>query len=264
MVPGGVLDDAVGALLLESVTPLTLEVALSVEQELTARLDEADLARRRYMQVDPDNRLVADELEREWNDKLRSHREVVEVCDQKNRSDRSALSAEQPANIRQLATDFPALWNHPHTPQRERKRMARLLVEDVTLIRRAPEFTAHVRFRGGTATTLTRSTLPPAWKPRQTPTVVVAAIDRLLDQHTPGQIADILNRRGVRSGAGTRFHRTMVQRLIQGYGLKDRYTRLREAGMLTCERNESVVVTHRCGGSQRTMGSPTAPVIISA
>ena len=178
---------------------------------------------------------MADELENEWNDKLRAHREAVEACDQKSRSDRSALSAEQRANIRRLATDFPTLWNNPHTPQRERKRMARLIVEDVTLIRKGPEITAHVRFRGGTATTLTLSTLPPAWKLRQTPTAVVSEIDRLLNQHTPGQIAEILNRRGVRSGAGKRFHRTMVQRLIQEYGLKDRYTRLREAGMLTCE-----------------------------
>lgn len=249
-IPGGVLDEAVGELLLATVTPLTLEVALAVEQELTARLDqavalrrqhcerlryEADLARRRYLQVDPDNRLVADELERDWNDKLRAHRDAVEARDRKGGDGETVLTEAQRDAIRRLATDFPRLWKDPRTPQRERKRMARLIVEDVTLVRQGYQFTAAVRFRGGTATTLTLSTLPPAWKLRQTPTGVIAEIDRLLAEYTPGQIAEILNRHGVRSGQGRPFHRVMIQNLIRDYALKDRYTRLRDAGMLTGE-----------------------------
>ena len=85
-VPGKVVDPAVGALLVELMTPMTLAVTLEVQRELEARAAETDalrrqhvermryeaeLARRRYMKVDPDNRLVADALEAEWNDKLR-------------------------------------------------------------------------------------------------------------------------------------------------------------------------------------------------
>ena len=86
-VPGQGVDDTISQLLLETVTPLALEVALTVQAELEARADEADaaaraahverarhhaeLARRRYLAVDPDNRLVADTLEADWNDKLR-------------------------------------------------------------------------------------------------------------------------------------------------------------------------------------------------
>ena len=85
-VPGGGIDAAIGQLLLDTVTPLALEVALTVQAELEARADEADalrrshverarhhadLARRRYLAVDPDNRLVADSLEADWNDALR-------------------------------------------------------------------------------------------------------------------------------------------------------------------------------------------------
>lgn len=81
-IPGRGLDDAIGRLLLETVTPLTLEITLTVQHELQTRLDEtdrlhrraveraryeADLARRRYLQVDPAKRLVADELEAQWN-----------------------------------------------------------------------------------------------------------------------------------------------------------------------------------------------------
>ncbi len=86
-VPGGTVDDAIGRLLLDTLTPLALEVALTVQAELDTRADEADalrrrhverarhhadLARRRYLAVDPDNRLVADSLEADWNDALRS------------------------------------------------------------------------------------------------------------------------------------------------------------------------------------------------
>lgn len=87
VVPGKGVDDAIGELLLTTVTPMALEVALQVQQELESRIDEADrlrakhverarydaeLARRRYMAVDPDNRLVADALEAGWNDRLRA------------------------------------------------------------------------------------------------------------------------------------------------------------------------------------------------
>lgn len=86
-IPGQAIDDALGELLLELMTPLTLEVALAVQQELEQRFAdvdrlrqqhlqrrqyEADLARRRFMEVDPHHRLVADVLEAEWNDKLRT------------------------------------------------------------------------------------------------------------------------------------------------------------------------------------------------
>ena len=82
---GESIDDAVGTLLMEAMKPVALEVALAVGQELEDRIEEADtlrrkkveraryeaeLARRRFMRVDPDNRLVADELEAEWNARL--------------------------------------------------------------------------------------------------------------------------------------------------------------------------------------------------
>jgi len=61
------------------------------------------------------------------------------------------LSEEQQTRILALATDFPKLWGNPNTPDRERKRMVRLLLEDVTLIKRQ-EITAHVRFKGARPT----------------------------------------------------------------------------------------------------------------
>ena len=169
-IPGRGLDHAIGRVLLETVTPLTLEITLTVQQELQTRLDEtdrlhrraveraryeADLARRRYLQVDPANRLVADELEAHWNRALQQVADAQETYERQRQADRVAVDADARARILALATDFPRLWHDPHTPDRERKRMVRLLMDDVTLIKAADGLTAHVRFRGGATTTLT-------------------------------------------------------------------------------------------------------------
>ncbi|MGH9168412.1 MAG: recombinase family protein, partial [Acidimicrobiia bacterium] len=147
-VPGGGVDQAIGQLLMDTVTPLALEVALTVQTELEARADEADvlrrshverarhradLARRRYLAVDPDNRLVADNLEADWNDSLRQLQTAQDDYQRTADAAQAALTDEHKTRIRRLATDFPTLWSDPVTPQRERKRMVRLLIDDLTL-----------------------------------------------------------------------------------------------------------------------------------
>ena len=246
-IPGALIDEAVGRLLVEAVTPMALEATLTVEQELKSRGEEtdrlrsrqveraryeADLARRRYMRVDPDNRLVADELEAEWNRKLRAQTEAQQEYEQQRERDRAVLDQEQRARILALATDLPQLWREPRTADRERKRIARLLVDDVTLIKRA-QITAAVRFRGGMTTNLTLPLALNAWQMRQTRPQVVAEIDKLLDDHTDSEIAAILDGRGLRSGMGRRFEGRMVFTLRRAYSLKSRHDRLRAAGMLT-------------------------------
>jgi len=254
-IPGSGIDEAVGELLVETVTPVTLEVALQVQAELEARADEvkalrrqrveraryeADLARRRFMEADPGNRLVVDVLEAEWNDTLRALHDAQEELEHRRAEDHLNLDDQRRRQILALATDFPRLWKNPKTPQRERKRMVRLLVEDVTLTK-GDEVHAGVRFRGGATQSITLPLAQPAWQLRQTSAEVVAEIDALLDDHTEGQIAGILNERGRLSGEGLPFHRLMVQRLRRDYELKSRYDRLREAGMLTVQETANLL-----------------------
>jgi DNA invertase Pin-like site-specific DNA recombinase len=245
-IPGSNIDAAVGRLLVEAVTPMALEATLTVQEQLTSREDaaerlrsrqveraryEADLARRRFMQVDPDNRLVADELEAEWNRKLRALTSAQEECARQRQGDKTVLDETQRARVLALATDLPRLWQEPTTPDRERKRMVRLLVEDVTLSK-GPQVTAHVRFRTGATTTLTLPRALSAWELRQTNPEVVAEIDRLLDDHTDAQIAATLNGRGYETGTGKTFSPWTIWRLRTAYKLRSRYDRLRAAGML--------------------------------
>jgi len=133
-----------------------------------------------------------------------------------------------------LASDFPRLWQDPKTAPRERKRMLRLLVDDVTLLKDR-QITAHVRFRGGKTTTLTLPLPKSAWELRQTDAEVIREIDRLLDDHTDAEIAARLNENGRRSGCGKPFSHMAVTQLRYKYNLKSRYQRLRERGLLTLE-----------------------------
>ncbi len=246
-IPGAGIDQTIGELLVETVIPMTLEVALRVQEELETRADEADalrrqrvervrheadLARRRFMEADPGNRLVVDVLEAEWNGKLRVLHDAQEELEQRRAQDHPELGEEQRKQLLALATDFPRLWNDPRTPQRERKRMVRLLIEDVTLTK-GDEITAGVRFRGGATRSLTLPLAQPAWQLRQTPAQVVAEIGTLLDHHTEARIADILNERGFVSGEGKPFHVGIVRHIRRNHSLRKRYNRLREAGMLT-------------------------------
>jgi DNA invertase Pin-like site-specific DNA recombinase len=248
-IPGAGIDQKVGDLLVEAVTPVTLEVALAVQQELQSRLEEADrlrqqqveraryeaeLARRRYLRVDPDNRLVADSLEADWNDKLRRLTEAQEAFEWQRAQDRKLLDDQQRAAILSLATNFPQLWHDPSTPDRERKRMVRLLLEDVTLIRE-DYLTLHIRFKGGAHRTVQLPLPLRSWEQRQTRREVVAVIDRLLDQYTYPEIAARLNKQGLQSGVGKPFTARIVARIQRIYRLMPRYDRLRKAGMLTVE-----------------------------
>jgi DNA invertase Pin-like site-specific DNA recombinase len=253
--PGAAIDQAIGDLLIETMTPMALEVALTVQQELVARSDqadrlrqqqveraryEADLAGRRYMRVDPDNRLVADALEADWNHKLRALGEAQRDYEQQCRADRLTVDERQRAEILALATDFPRLWRAPDTLDRDRKRLVRLMLEDVTLMR-GEGIAVHVRFKGGGTRTLALPFPKKSWQMSQTETAVVREIDKLLDSHTDGEIAAILNQEGYRSGQGKDFDRRIVGRIRRSYNLRDRLTRLRATGLLTLEEYAAAV-----------------------
>jgi hypothetical protein len=158
-----------GDLLIAVMTPVALEVTLAVEQELRVRADEAEglrrkqvdraryeaeLARRRYMHVDPDSRLVADALEGEWNNRLRALANAQEEYGRRREANPLTLDAQLRARVVALARDFLRLWRDPSTPDRERKRMARLMLEGVMPLKGA-DVAVQVRFKGGATRSLT-------------------------------------------------------------------------------------------------------------
>ena len=245
-VHGSGVDEAMGALLLEMVTPLTLELALEVHSEVSRRVEEAqrlqiqrveraryeaELSRERFLQVDPRHRLVATNLEAEWNEKLRLLADAKSDLEQQA-NEKPELSQQRRTEVLDLSRNFPRLWLDPRTPAREKKRLLRLLIEDVTLIA-GDLIEAHVRFRGGPTRSLKLSRPINPFELRRTPSEVVGVIDELLDQHTEQEVADILNQRGLKSGTGIRFSPKIVAGIRRAYGIKTRKDRLLKAGCLT-------------------------------
>jgi DNA invertase Pin-like site-specific DNA recombinase len=246
-VPGKIVDPAIGALLVELMTPMTLDVTLAVQRELEDRAAETDtlrrqhlertrydaeLARRRYMNVDPDNRLVANTLETEWNDKLRIYNDTAADLEKRGRDEAASLDAETRQRILDLAENFPCIWNDARIDMRERKRILRLLIEDVTLIK-AETITAHIRLSGGATRTLHLERAPPIAQIRKCKPELVAEVDCLLDHHCDREVADILNERGRRTWEGKRFDIKKIAFIRDAYKLASRHQRLRDRGMHT-------------------------------
>ncbi len=244
---GTQIDAAIGDLLVSAVTPMALELTLAVQQEIQRRVEdadrlrhrqveraqyEADLARQRYMHVDPANRLVADSLEADWNAKLRLLDHAREEYQRQRAADRLVVDVEQRRRVLALATEFPAVWRDRNTPERERKRMLALIVEDVTLIKQH-QITAAIRFRGGATTTLTLPRPLTAQQLRATHADVRQQIDALLDEYSDAQVAHMLNERGLRTGAGDAFDAAAVQWVRFSAKLPSLKQRLMAAGMLT-------------------------------
>ncbi len=267
-VAGKAIDAAISKLITDVMTPEVLKVALEIQQELQGRIKEADrlrlkavkraqyeseLARRRFMRVDPDNRLVADALEAEWNNKLRVLQQTREEYERQREADRLAVDRDARKRVLALATNFPCLWSDPATPDRERKRMLALIIEDVTLLKGDDVVTVNVRFKGGRTEMLEVPIPKNGWQAVQTSPEVIAEIDRLLDGHPYEEIAERLNERGFRPGGAEcrgveRFTARIVSRLSRDYGLHPRYDRLRSRGLLT-----KAEIMERLGISKSTL-----------
>jgi DNA invertase Pin-like site-specific DNA recombinase len=261
-VPGKVVDPAIGALLLELMKPMTLEVCLAVQSEIEARSAETDvlrrqhiertryeaeLARRRYMKVDPDNRLVADALEAEWNQRLRLHTDVVEDYERRGQEEAAALDGKMRRHILDLAEQFPRIWADPRVDVRERKRIVRLLVADVTLIK-TETITAHVRLSGGATRTLQLDRPLPIAQIRKFKPELVAEVDRLLEKHCDREISEFFNQQGLRTWEGEPFNLKKIAHIRGAYKLPSRRQRLRDRGMLTTKE-----VAGRFGVSQNAV-----------
>jgi hypothetical protein len=256
-IAGAPIDEAIGALITAEMTPAAVDLALEIRREIEARHDdadrlrlraveraqiEADLAQRRFMLVDPNNRLVADTLEREWNDKLRALAKAQEERQRGQQEDQHVIDAAIRDRLVAMTTDFKALWRDPSLPNRERKRLLAYVIEDVTLIKMPDEGTTaiHVRFKGGKTETLTTQNPKSSAQQVKTQQEVIELVDKLLDDHISSEIADILNKKGIRPGgsarrgqADARFSDLRVTYLVHHYGLRSRYDRLRDRGMLT-------------------------------
>jgi hypothetical protein len=259
IVPGTGLDEAVAEVVLQAVTPTALDVALDVCAELRARQaevdrlrraqverarEEAELAQRQFLLVRPEHRLVADSLERAWNEKLARLAEVEAAYRRTTPADGPELTADDRERVHALARDLPRVWRDPRTPMRERKRMLRLLLEDVTLLKGERTTQLQLRWKGGATSVLERPRPLGAPDLRRTPTAIVEDIRALATAQTDRQIAATLNGRWLRTSTGQPFTRLRVRTLREAYGIPSLAEHLRAAGWLTAREIAAQLAVH--------------------
>jgi DNA invertase Pin-like site-specific DNA recombinase len=222
------LDDAIAERLVTAVTPLTIELALealtSLEERDKAiaaqwrrRIERArydvDLAERRYEAVDPANRLIASTLEKRWNDAMQRLLELEAELANFERQTLRTITAEQKRQILQLGRDFPRLWTAPTTAARDRKRMLRLLIRDITVVK-GPEqkrLRLHIRWQGGTTETVELHLAPNRAEAVRYHDAFVARIRGLAVTHDDDEIIALLKRDGLTSSTGKPFTISMIR-----------------------------------------------------
>jgi DNA invertase Pin-like site-specific DNA recombinase len=216
------LDAAVSEEVLKALRPAELQLALAALQELEARdqgilrqwqmrLERAEyevaLAERRYQEVDPSNRLVANTLEHRWNETLLHLQDLKKQAAECQRQEARVFTPEQKAKVLALARDFPRLWHAPSTQAKDRKRMLRLLIKDITVNKliEQRQLSVHIRWQGGTCTDLSVQLPPKAADRFRYPSAEVDRIRELARRLTKAEIADQLNREGRRTPKGLSF-----------------------------------------------------------
>jgi DNA invertase Pin-like site-specific DNA recombinase len=229
---GDRVDATVARVFLEALQPAQLEVSLAaldqiqararqIERQWQLRLErahyEADLARRRFAAGDPENRLVARTLEREWNAKLTQVEQLEREEAARPRLTARLATPQERERILALAQDLPAVWQAATTTHAERKQLLRFLVKDVTLTRRETTLHIAIRWQTGALTALEIPRLPRAWESRRTASAVLDRVRELAPRHTDHQIAELLNQEGLTSGSGGPFTRKKVQWLRFAY-----------------------------------------------
>jgi DNA invertase Pin-like site-specific DNA recombinase len=223
---GDGIDAAVASLFLQAMQPAQLEVSMAALEHIEARAHqidsqwqlrieraqyEADLARRRLFAVEPENRLVARNLERDWNEKLAQVERLEREYATLPRPTARLASPDERQRILALAQDLPAVWHASSTTHAERKQLLRFLIKDVTLSRR--ETTIHIGIRWQTEA-LSELEIP---RPKRscdkyrTDPMVIDRVRELAPTHTDHQIAEILNQEGLVSGKGAPFSKAKVQ-----------------------------------------------------
>jgi DNA invertase Pin-like site-specific DNA recombinase len=235
-VGGHQLDQAVAGAFLAALTPAGLQAAVAAAEQLEADHDaalqqwrleveraryQATKAERRYLAVDPDNRLVARGLERDWEAKLAALAAAeAELASRERRRPRTLTAAERAA-IGALGGDVARVWSAPTTTDRDRKELLRTLLEEVivNVDRDAAQAHLTMRWRGGAISQLDVA-LPRSHLPKiRTSEDTIALVRRLAAHYPDAQIAGILNRQGRRSARGQRFTASIVQSLRHHWGI---------------------------------------------
>jgi DNA invertase Pin-like site-specific DNA recombinase len=222
------IDEPVAKRVLNVVQPKQIEIAIKALEELERRENaidnqwrmkieradyEASLAQRRYEEVDPSNRLVAATLERRWNDTLIRLEEVKKEYSQQQNKKQITATETQKKELMSLAKDLPRLWKASSTKAKDRKRILRLLLKDLT-VEKLPtpkQVVLHLRWQGGACEDISIEIPPNRSEQIRYRNETINKVRTLAKDLTDGQIASIFNQQGIKSAKGGRFTFSIIR-----------------------------------------------------
>lgn len=229
------IDRSVAQELLDRLQPLGIEAALAamqahderqsdklqqIENAIQQAQYEAARAHHQYDAVDPDNRLVAGELERRWNEKLTQLRDLEMQLDNINQTEQTpALSAEDRARLMSLGKDLAMAWNSPGVSAETRKKIIRLLIKEIIVDVVGDALALVIHWQGGDHTEM-KVKKNKVGHTRWTIDAGVVDLVRVLARQLPDNtIAAILNRSGKPTAHGASWTRTHIRGLRNTHGI---------------------------------------------
>lgn len=245
-VRGEVVDTAVSDFMIAAINQENLALSLKIQQQLRMDFEEADrqrqnhlaelsdhteLARRRFMEVDPSNRRVAATLERQWESRLEAYEDAVKEREKAVEIHQNRCDRDLDEKILALAKDFSQVWKNTKTTNENRKRLLGSLMDDVTLIRNERQVEIKIRLRGGKTQELDPVSVhvPHAWVLRRDATPEsLAELETLLEEGcTDHDAAQTLNQCGHLDSRGEPFTKKSIQRIRMRHGMENGLTRKR-------------------------------------
>jgi hypothetical protein len=262
---GVAVDKAISELVLERLTPVAISKAIRVEEEIKQReansgnyfvlqLErtryEVGLARKRYMSVDPDNRLVAHELESIWNQKISALAKAEEELRISETAIQKSSADIKISELMAIPQNIMDIWNSNSVSVKDKKRIIRCLIEDVTVTKINQTIRLGVRFKTGATTVIECQNQPMSYMTWTTPQKVVDIIRRESSSHTNEEIAVILNKEGCLSGKGLPASAAMVSYIMREYSIPSFKDHLKAKGFLSgsekaAQLNISVSALHK-------------------
>jgi DNA invertase Pin-like site-specific DNA recombinase len=231
---GDRVDPAVSELLLQALIPAQVEASFGtleqIEAELRRTLDlgkarvkdvetQAEQAKLLYKRAAKENTHVRLELEHEWNTMIRELERAKQDLEALRASSRQGLQPEEKESLLALISELPTLWAASTTSQQDRKALIRLLIKDVLLIRKPGVIKATIRWQDGG-----RHEFEVPWPnhpdSHTTDPAIIDLIRRLTPTHTDKQIAEYLNKEGIRPRHAKQFSQQQVFALREGYNIR--------------------------------------------
>jgi DNA invertase Pin-like site-specific DNA recombinase len=229
------VDRVVAEQVIQAVQPAGVEAALaalrekqqhhgekqhSLELALEKARYESSRARKQYNTVDPENRLVAGELEKRWNEAMTRVAEIEERLAAERRND-LPVDDTMPNRLMELGVDLAGLWNHPSTPMESKKRVVRTVLEEIVIdsTEQPPEHILQLHWQGGVHTRLLLKRNTSGKHGRCTDDKLVELITELSKISTDQTIAATLNRLGYRTGGGKSWRIHSVAHIRHYYRL---------------------------------------------